>query len=61
VTIGLRQLGVDYPIRLAAKLALLALYAWVGVRLRYITRENFGVARDLVLRRPAQANAGASA
>jgi O-antigen/teichoic acid export membrane protein len=61
VTIGLRQLGVDYPIRLAAKLALLGLYAWVGVRLRYITRENFGVARDLVLRRPAQANAGANA
>jgi len=52
---------VDYPIRLAAKLALLGLYAWVGVRLRYITRENFGVARDLVLRRPAQANAGANA
>jgi O-antigen/teichoic acid export membrane protein len=59
--VAMRQAGIDYAVRLAAKLAMLGAFAALGGRLRYITRENFGIARDLVLRRPAPANAEAGA
>jgi O-antigen/teichoic acid export membrane protein len=55
LTIALQRWGFDYPIRLAVKLVAIGAFAGLGVRLGYLTRENMGIARDLVLRRPVQA------
>ena len=51
LTVALRALDVPYIVRLAAKLAALATFAWLGVGLRIITIENILLVRDVVARR----------
>ncbi|MCC7418365.1 MAG: oligosaccharide flippase family protein [Acidobacteria bacterium] len=60
----LQQSAMVWAAQLAIKLGLLAAFALLGLRLGYISRENAGMVRDILLRRPASADpveAGASA
>jgi len=57
LTIGLRALGVPYPVLLGAKVAALAAFVWLGARLGILSRENLQLVRDLVLRRTVPSTA----
>jgi O-antigen/teichoic acid export membrane protein len=51
VTVWLRNASVSYWVRLATKLALCGAYLWLGTWLSVVSRQNFELARGLVVRR----------
>lgn len=59
LAIALRDLGVPYALRLVTKVAGLAAFLWIGVRLRYLSAENFAIVREMVRDRIRPRQAGA--
>lgn len=51
VAVWLRNAGVSYWLRLAVKLALCGAYLWIGMRLSFVSRQNYELVRGIVTRR----------
>jgi O-antigen/teichoic acid export membrane protein len=59
--IVLFQAGADYWLRLLVKVGVVGTFAWLGVRLGYLTWENYGMVRQMLLARVRPKPAGAGA